>query len=228
MSTYSREQVHAALKNLSKIVKTTTNDSSIFTVLSRAFGNDDSPMLGLVDEALKSSESPDAQAAFDGVYKELAEGDLAIYLQSTHTDMFELFKNCLSEFRAGEYGQSYKYERAKAIEPEFFFPRLFCVKICESGLRNGKRYYFARIVQENGNLEDIPLVCPEENLFVSEEDIENVRAIYSRNVELSTAWLDELLSVKSEELRNFARNLVNDLQADAPTSIAAFDIYGLK
>jgi hypothetical protein len=220
---YSDSDVFRAVKNLAKLAAD-NSANSVYAVLSRAF-NDDTITKDLLQKALSIPE--DRQAEFDSIYKELVPGDRAIFLQATHLEDLENLKACLSEFRRAEYGASVLYESAKAAEPEFFFPRLFCVEVISTAVRNNRRVYACRLVNDDGSHADIPMYCPEENMFVSEADVRDVQRIYLDNKTKSLDWLKEIGEAKISELRDIINRLQTSINSDAQDAFKSVKAYGL-
>jgi hypothetical protein len=225
--TYSINQLLKGVENLSKRLKHDPDSSSLFTALQRAF-SPESPLLPALKESILAAQDDQSQTSFDNVYKDLKIGDMAIYLQATHKEIFEKLKTSLQEFGISEYGSSQDHELALKLEPTYFFPRLFCVRVIDKGIRNNRPMYFCKIVSDNPiEQSELTLVCPEEDLFVSEDDIKIVRSLYQTNTDNSVKWLEEINSIKSKSLRALTGNLADAIQEDIPNSLESFEIYGL-
>lgn len=227
IKTYSEEQILMALTNVSKAVRTKTNDTSLFATLSRGF-SPESPLIPLLKESLSATTNPESQQAFDNLYRELSPGDLAVFLQATHQEEFFAIKDLLSGLRVSKYGLTPAYTRAKDLEPSFFFPRLFLVKVKATAPHEPgtPRKYLCDIVDKTGKNSNMPpILCPEENMFVSEDDIETVRNLYTDNVKASTAWLDEMCAVKTEELKSYITRLLSAITEDFDASLEAVESF---
>jgi len=220
---YSESQIKNTIKNLARLVSSDQNNS-IFVALSRVLSDDEflSPKL---KAALEIADDNQAQKEFDETYKELTKGDHAVFLQATHTDIFENLKNCLNEFRRSEYGASSIYAESKSLEPEFFFPRLFQVKVVDTAIRNNRRLYLCKLTDDDAGASDVPMACPEENMFVSQQDILDVERVYRSNLDRSVQWLKAVGDVKTSELKDIITKLTNSIEADQSSSLRSLEAY---
>lgn len=189
----------------------------------------------LLQEALQKMEAgvPRHQLRYA-----LKPGDRALFLQASCLDEMQALKHSLAEFQHANYETSAIYEKARAMEPQIFFPRVFCVEIITapdnakfSAFVNqefDQDSYFARIVSELPTIDCFPIKVSKQALFVSEDDVAELRSLYKKNIGDTLAWLEVMEHVKRYELERKFTRIRENMDQESKDSLKAFDVYGLN
>jgi len=229
-------------------------------LVEKLIANPTTPVEDITLQLADLLRSFSATPKYAGLKYNLQPGDRALYLQASCLEEMVALKKSLSEFNYANYENSAIYEKARAAEPVFFFPRIFCIEILANPETDGIRardkwllanlpgthpdkpvvdgylrghspggcYYFGKVIGELPTIDYYPIKCHKSAIFVSEEDMAELRSIYKKNIADSEAWLDEVQVVKTFELQRKFTRLRDNMAQESQDSWAAFDTYGLN
>ena len=219
---FTEQHVREALKSISRRNKDKSLSSLTDLVLSRI-----SPDQLLEDLNIAKTKSVDLTPIPSDDGFNFKPGDRAIYLHDSNAEQFTAIRDCLTEFRRSEYGESAIYERAKANEPDLFYPRAYCVEVVEPQYNSGFRRYVCKIVDPSlPSQANLPITCPEEDLFYSRDELEVAKNSLDIDSAKTVEWIQEVIDVKIEELRSIGRKLIEEMNRDREDSHRAFEIHG--